>query len=150
MSESLLHRRLVVDTSIAINRLYPDMQLTIDIIEKPGGPVPSMIGGYRPDIIGRSNGQGIHQVIAEAKIDGDVKRLHTICQIDAFIDYLESMKSANGTFILAVNGYVCGTARTILNLNYRHRVSDNIHIKLFDGLDFWCLGRSGETLWRLS
>ncbi len=150
MSESAAHRKLVVETSNAIKRLYSGIHVTIDISEKPGEPAPSIFGGYRPDIIGRYTDPRIHLIIAEAKIGGDVKRSHTLCQINAFIEYLESMKSADGTFILAVEGNISDYSRTLLNLNYRQRVSENIHIKLFDGLDFWSLGSSGETIWHLS
>ncbi|MYF99452.1 hypothetical protein F4212_10005 [Candidatus Poribacteria bacterium] len=126
------------------------MKVTKDIIENPGDPVPPIFGGYRPDIIGKSSDPRIQLVIAEAKTVGDVERTHTLCQIDAFIGHLESMQSANRTFILAVNGPGCEKARNVLNFNCRHRVTENIEIELFDGLDFWRLGAPGDTLWRLS
>ena len=60
------------------------------------------------------------------------------------------MTIGTGTFILAVNGHVAYSARTVLRFACRQRVSSRLHIKLFDGLDFWTLGRLGVPLWRLS
>lgn len=148
MSQSEVHRRLVVDTSKAIQELYPRVNITKDILENPGDDIPQIVGNYRPDIFARTSDPRIQIVIAEAKTHNDLKHSHTLCQIDAFIKYLESKKATNGTFILAVSGHN-EFAKTILNFNFRERVTENLHIKLFDYLDFWDLGPLGEKTWRL-
>ena len=150
MSQSEAHRRLIVATAQAIQQRNPAMQITTDLIENPGDPVPPLIGSYRPDIIARCTTDSIHLVIAEAKTDGDINNRHTRSQIAAFVDHLDSIKNGTGTLILAVNGQVVEKARTVLNFNFRQRVSSRLHIILFDGLDFWALGPPGDTLWRLS
>lgn len=149
MSQSEVHRRLVIDTSLAIKKHNPNLNITTDIFENPGDHVPHFIGNYRPDIFARSSGPCLRLVIAEAKTHGDLKNKHSLCQIDAFLKYLESRKEANGTFILAVYGHD-ELAKTILNLNFRDRVTETLHIKLFDSLDFWDLRPFGEKMWRLS
>ncbi len=145
-----MHRRLVVDTAQAIQRHHPAMQITTDLQAQPGDPVPMLIGGYRPDIIGRHVAESVQTVIAEAKTDRDIENRHTRLQIAAFVTHLHSMEKGTGTFILAVNGQVADTARTVLKFNCRQYVSTRLHIKLFDGLDFWTLGSLGGPLWRLS
>lgn len=147
MSQSEAHRRLVASAAQAIQTVHPTMRVTADLLDAPGEPVPPLIGGYRPDIVASGNATRVSLIIAEAKTDGDIDNRHTHNQIRAFIDHLETMNS--GTFVLAVNGNVADTARTVLRFACRERVSDRLHIKLFDGLDFWSLGPLGETLWRL-
>lgn len=126
------------------------MHVTTDLLDAPGDPLPPLIGGHRPDIIARCVTAGFQFVIAEAKTDGDINNQHTQNQIDAFVDYLDTMKTGTGIFILAVNGHVADSARTVLHFACRQRVSSRLHIKLFDGLDFWTLGPFGAPLWRLS
>ena len=122
----------------------------MDLIENPGDPVPPLIGGHRPDIIGHCAADSIQCIIAEAKTNSDLKTPHTRHQIAAFVNHLDSRKKGTGTFILAVNGEGADEARTVLNFNCRQYVSARLHIKLFDGLDFWALGPTGRALWRLS
>ena len=125
------------------------MHVTTDLLEAPGDPVPPRIGGHRPDIIARCAAACRQFVIAEAKTDGDIDNQHTRSQIGAFVDHLDAMTTGTGTFILAVNGNVAASARTVLRFSCRQRVSSRLHIKLFDGLDFWALGTVGAPLWRL-
>ncbi|MXZ79913.1 MAG: hypothetical protein F4Z15_00745 [Gammaproteobacteria bacterium] len=152
MSQSEQHHRLVITTALAIEQRYPKMEIISDLIGNPGEsePVPPLIGGYRPDIIARSNSTFAQIVIAEAKTDHDIDRQHTNDQISAFVDYLDSLRRGAGTFILSVNGQAAGQARTVLNFNFRKRVTPYLAIKLFDGQDFWTLGSPEETLWCLS
>ena len=128
------------------------MDVTTDLLNVPGDPVPPLIGGHRPDIIARCTIACRRLVIAEAKTDGDIDNRHTRSQIDAFVDYLDAMTTDTGigTFILAVNGHVAASASTLLRFSCRQRVSSRLHIKLFDGLDFWTLGPLGALPWRLS
>ena len=128
------------------------MDVTTDFLDVPGGSVPPLIGGHRPDIIARCAVDRRQLVIAEAKTDGDIDNRHTLSQIDAFVDHLDAMTTSTGigTFILAVNGNAAATARTLLRFSCRQRVSSRLHVKLFDGLDFWALGPLGVPLWLLS
>ena len=126
------------------------MHVTMDLLDAPGDPMPPYIGGHRPDIIARCTAASLQFVIAEAKTNGDIDNQHTRRQIGAFVDHLAAMTMGSGTFILAVNGHVADSARTVLRFACRQRVSSRIHIELFDGLDFWTLGSLGAPLWRLS
>ena len=153
MSQSNAHRRLVAAAAQAIQQRHPTMCVTMDLLDNPGDPVPPCIGGHRPDIIARCTAARRRSVIiAEAKTDGDIDNQHTRSQICAFVDHLEAMTTDTntGTFVLAVNGHVAASARTVLRFSCRQRVSFRLHIKLFDGLDFWALGPFGAPLWRLS
>ena len=126
------------------------MHVTMDLLGVPGDPVPPCIGGHRPDIIGRCTDACLQFIIAEAKTDLDIDNHHTRSQIDGFVDHLDAMTTGTGTFILAVNGQVAGSARTVLHFGCRQRVTSRLQIKLFDGLDFWTLGPPGAPLWHLS
>lgn len=150
MSQSNAHRLLIVATAQAIQQRHPTMHVTMDLLDAPGDAVPPLIGGHRPDIIARCGTACLQLVIAEAKTEGDINNRHTWSQIDAFVGHLEAMTAGTGTFILAVNGHVAASARTVLRFACRQRVSSRLHIKLFDGLDFWILGPPGAPLWRLS
>ena len=122
----------------------------MDLLDAPGDPVPWLIGGHRPDIIARRSAACFQFLIAEAKTDGDIDNQHTLRQVRAFVDHLDAMTTGTGTFILAVNGHVAASARTLLRFTCRQRVSSRLRVKLFDGLDFWTLGPIGAPLWRLS
>ena len=126
------------------------MHITTDLLDAPGDPVPPRIDGHRPDIMARCTAAGLQFIIAEAKTDGDIDNRHTRSQIGAFMDHLDAMTTGTGTLILAVNGQVADSARTVLRFACRQRVTSRLHIKLFDGLDFWTLGPPGAPLWRLS
>ena len=150
MSQSELHCLLVATAAEAIRELHPEMRLTLDIQESPGDPVPSLINGHRPDILGLCTDVPPRLVIADAKTDGDIDNLHTYSQIDAFLMHLEAMQSGIGTFILAVNGQAADKARGFLRLNCRHRVTSRLQVKIYDGLDFWTLTPPGGEPWHLS
>lgn len=150
MSQSDVHRRLVIATAKAMRRRHPTVRLMTDLLEAPGDPVPPLIGGHRPDIVACCDEVYQHLFIAEAKTDGDIDNRHTWSQIRAFVNHLDALPSGTGIFILAVNGQVADTARTVLRFTCRQQVSSRLRIKLFDGLDFWALGPFGAPLWRLS
>ena len=150
MSQSSVHRRLVAAAAQAIQQRHPEMLVTTDLLDTPGDPVPPLIGGHRPDIIARCAAACLQLVIAEAKTDGDIDNPHTRSQIRAFVDHLDTIKIGTGTFILTVNGNVAPLARALLRFSCRQRVSSRLHVKLFDGLDFWSLGPFGAPLWHLS
>lgn len=150
MSQSDTHRRLVAAATQAILQRYPTMHITADLLDKPGDKVPPLIGRYRPDIVAGCTALCVQYIIAEAKTDGDIDNQHTRGQINAFVGYLDAMTTGTGTFIFVVNGNVADLARTVLRFACRQRVSSRLHIELFDGLDFWTLGKDGAPLWRLS
>ena len=149
MSQSDAHRQLVLAAERAIRLRHPDICVSTDLQDNPGDPVPPLIGGYRPDIVARSRTTCIQLIIAEAKTDGDIRNEHTLDQIRAFVDHLETMPHGAGAFLLAVNGHVADLARGVLRFTFRQRVSSRLHIGLFDGLDFWFLGPTGAPQWHL-
>ena len=150
MSQSEMHRRLVVNAAKAILQQHPGMRLTLDVQKAPGDPVPSPINGHRPDIAGLNTGACLRVLIAEAKTDADIDNNHTRSQLDAYLRHLDSIKSGIGIFIMAVNGEAADTARGLLKFHCRDQVSSCLQVKVFDGLDFWTLGPPGGELWRLS
>ena len=137
-------------TARAIQERDPCLRVTTDISAAPGDPVPPQISGYRPDIFARRHTKPIGLVIAEAKTDGDVDKLHTRHQVEAFLRHLDAMPHGDGTFVLAVSGRVADTARTMLRFACRDRVSGRLRVAVYDGLDFWNLGPPGAPSWRLS
>lgn len=149
MSQSEDHRRILIGAAQAIRRRYPALPITMDLQESPGDPLPPIIGRHRPDFMAGTTVPPLRYVIAEAKTDWDVKRPHTVSQVNAFMGHLQSM-AGNSIFILAVNGRVAHIAKTMLCLNCRDLVSSRLQVELFDGLDFWTLMGKGAPLWRLS
>lgn len=149
MSQSDEHRQLVLAAARAIERCSPGIRVRLDIQERPGDRVPPLIGGFRPDIIGRSRGEESKLVIGEAKTGGDIDNQHTVSQIRAFVDYLHAAPYDVGVFVLAVDGTVADLARTVLRFSCRHRVASRLRIALFDRLDFWLLGQVKGPPWRL-
>lgn len=150
MSQSDMHRRMVVNAATAIRQQHPKMRLTLDIQDAPGDPVPSSVNGHRPDIAGLSTGACFRVLIAEAKTDGDIDNSHTRRQVDAYLRHLDTIKSGTGIFIMAVNGEAADIARGLLKFHCRARVSSCLQVKVFDGLDFWTLGPQGGEPWHLS
>ena len=150
MSQSDAHRKLVIATARAIRQRHPNVLIQTDIQGSPGDPVPPLIGGYRPDIIGRYAPACPDLFIAEAKTDSDIERQHTLDQIDAFVGYLRNLRHGIGTFILTVDGCIADRARTVLRFACRQHVSSRLCVRLFDGLDFWVLNALGVPQWRLS
>ena len=150
MSQSDAHRDLVLATARAIRQRHPNVLIQTDLQESPGDPVPPLIGGYRPDIIGRWVSPCPDLFIAEAKTDSDMARQHTLDQIDAFVGHLCTLRRGVGTFILTVDGRIADRAKTVLQFACRRHVSSRLCVQLFDGLDFWGLDPIGVPQWRLS
>ena len=150
MSQSNAHRELILRTARAIRQRHPNALIQMDLQESPGDPVPPLIRGYRPDIIGRCAHACSGLLIAEAKTDADMRRQHTLDQIDAFVGHLRTLQRGVGTFILTVDGCVADRARTVLRFACRQHVSPRLWVHLFDGLDFWALNPLGDPQWRLS
>lgn len=121
----------------------------MDLQQTPGDPVPPLISGYRPDIIAHPPANGPDLLIAEAKTNRDIDSQHTLDQINTFVEHLQTRPRGVGTFVLAVNGCVADRARTVLRFACRERVSPQVRVSLFDGLDFWNLGSAGAPQWRL-
>ena len=149
MSQSNAHRELVLATALAIQQRHPDVSVCADLQEFPGDPVPPLIGGFRPDIFARSVCACPNVLIAEAKTDRDIDNQHTLDQIGAFLDHLDTLPLGVGTLVLAVDGCAADLARTVLGFACRQRVSPRLRVKLFDGFDFWLLGAVGVRQWRL-
>lgn len=149
MSQSKIHRNLVFETAHALKQRYPKISIYVDLQELPGDPIPPLIGGYRPDIIGRYAPTSLDVLIAEAKTNADIDNQHTLNQIGAFLNHLDTRLSGVGTFVLAVEGCIADHARMILALTYRRRISSRLHILVFDGLDFWILNPPGISQWHL-
>ena len=150
MSQSDMHSRLVLATATAIQQRHPTARIVTDLIESPRDPVPPLISGHRPDIVALCNAACLLHFIAEAKTDGDIDNRHTCSQISAFVNHLDALASGTGIFILTVSGEVADVARSVLRFTCPQQVSPRLHVKLFDGLDFWTLGPLGAPLWRLS
>ena len=150
MSQSDAHRELVIATARAIRKRHPNALIQTDLQESPGDPVPPLIDGYRPDIIGRYSPACPDLFIAEAKTDSDIERQHTLDQIDAFVGHLCTLRRGIGTFILTVDGCTADRARTVLRFACRHLVTSRLCVHLFDSLDFWVLNPLGVPQWRLS
>ena len=149
MSQSNAHRELVIAATRAIRQRRRDILILADLQDSPGDPVPPLIGGYKPDIIGRCVRTHAILLIAEAKTDRDIDKQHTLDQIGAFLDRLHRLPRGVGTFIFTVDGRVADHARTFLRFACRQYVSSRLCVNLFDGLDFWVLGPPGGPPWRL-
>lgn len=149
MSQSETHRRLVISVAQSIQRRYPTIHITTDLQNAPGDQVPQILCGFRPDVIARSNSKPTQLVIAEAKTNHDINNMHTLNQINAFVNHLQSIQACNGSFILAVSGEVADQARTVLRFACIESVSPKVQVNLFDGLDFWCLNTEENPQWRL-
>ena len=150
MSQSDTHRELVLSTAHAIRQRHPNVLIQTDLQKSPGDPIPPLIGGYRPDIIGRCAPACPDLFIAEAKTDSDLERQHSLNQIDAFVGHLRTLRRGVGTFILTVDGGIADRARTVLRFTCHQHVSSRLCVHLFDGLDFWGLYPLGVPQWRLS
>lgn len=147
MSQSEQHRHLVIQVVKALEARLPLMSFIVDVQQKPGGAVPPLIEGFRPDVYA-SEDSSHSIVIAEAKTDGDLNNTHTNKQIACFLNYLERKK--NGFFVLSVNGCRADSARTLLRFVRQVTHVTNTAIAVFDGFDFWLLDSSNGAKWHLS
>ena len=148
MSESVDHRRLIVDGISLIASKYPYMKITSDIQESPGDPVPVLIGGHRPDIYATDLSQdaNLNFIIAEAKTDYDLDKPHTESQVKSFIGYLEQKEQSQ--FILLTTGVGARRAKSILRFVHDEESVKRTQLTIFDTLDLWCYN-SETKRWRL-
>lgn len=147
MSQSDQHSHLVIQVVKALETRFPLMSFIADVQQKPGGPVPPLIDGFRPDVYA-SEDSNRSIVIAEAKTDGDLNNRHTHKQIECFLNYLERRK--NGFFVLSVTGCRADSARTLLRFIRQVTHVTSTAITVFDGCDFWLLDSSNGATWDLS
>lgn len=146
MSESEEHRSLVFGVRNALRELYPRSTPVIDILRFPGDRVPPKIGGFRPDLF--ISDEEV-TVIAEAKTDNDIDRMHTYGQVMSFIGYLEKSCSKDRLFVLAVTGRRADFARTILRFVRQEIKPWRTQVAVFDEYDLWLLDRNSFT-WTIS
>lgn len=124
------------------------MKITTDLQETPGGSIPPLIGGHRPDIYGTdfSENARIDYLIAEAKTVTDLNRPRTEEQIVSFIGSLEQRE--RGLFILSVFGEGSGLAKSILRFMHEAGPISRTRLVIFDSLDLWCFNGKSR-IWRL-
>ena len=147
MSQSDLHRHLVIQVVKALEARFPSMSFITDVQQKPGDKVPPLIDGFRPDVYA-SEAFSSSIIIAEAKTDGDLNNEHTNNQIVAFVNYLERRR--DGFFVLSVTGCGADRARTLLRFACQLTHVNSTAIAVFDGCDFWSLDSSDGATWHLS
>lgn len=148
MSQSDLHRLLVVGVLEALEARYPEVPFEVDLQRNPGDPVPPIIAGFRPDVYAAAGTPAGPVVIAEAKTDSDLDTKHTYDQVVSFVAYLEQRDNAR--FILSVTGCGADRAKTLLRFVRQELQVTRTSISLYDTYDFWCIDRVGGKMWHLS
>ena len=148
MSQSDLHKRLVVQVADKIKTRYPEISIVTDIQQAPNDTVPPMIKGFRPDVYATMPTGSIPVVIAEAKTDFDIENKHTEQQVSAFIDYLEQMPK--GVFIMAVTGHMANRSKTFLRFFRQANPAIRTTLSVFDSHDLWTLAPMPSPIWHLS
>ena len=146
LSQSNLHQDLVRAVADRMGQRFTGMNLVVDDQQAPGNLIPPLVDGYRPDVYGRSFGQGI-TALAEAKTPLDVDSKRSLGQLSAFIRHLE--RTGNGVFILSVPGHCADRAKTTLRLLNRELLVKQTSLEVYDQLDFWTLDRPTGHLWHL-
>ena len=140
MSESDAHRTLVRTVEEILRVAYPAASILVDIQPQPGTEAPPKLGGFRPDILVRSETQ---TAIAEAKTAGDLDKKHTYDQVRSFVTYLE--RSPSGLFVLSVPGSSADRAKTVLRFLRLEIGPSRTRIALFDQCDLWLLEPDAVT-----
>lgn len=148
MSQSDIHRNLVIRVAEALAVRYPGVSFTTDLQQIPGDAVPPVIGGFRPDVYACRRTSAGPVVIAEAKTDRDLDNKHTYNQVASFIAYLEQI--GNGLFVLSVTGYGADHAKTLLRFIRQDVRVTYTGIAVFDSCDFWFIDPDGGRKWHLS
>lgn len=148
MSQSDLHRELVIQIATELELRYPKISITTDIQQKPGDSVPPMISNFRPDVYANLPTNPPTIIIAEAKTDNDIDNQHTRNQITAFINYFE--RQVSGSFILSVTGCGADRAKTLLRFLCQDIRPTNTDVFVYDGCDFWSLDSISGVMWHLS
>ena len=147
MSQSELHRSLVIRVANALEARYPRILIATDLQRRPGDPVPPLICGYRPDVYATNTSREL-VVIADAKTESDIDRAHTDDQLASFVGFLE--RRNRGVFVLSVSGSGADHAKTVLFFAHRRVRVRRTEFAIFDGCDFWSLDPGGSVRWRLS
>ena len=148
MSQSDIHRNLVIRVAEALEARYPGVSFTTDVQQIPGDAVPPNIGGFRPDVYACRKTSADPVVIAEAKTDRDLDNKHTHNQVVSFIAYLE--RKGNGLFVLSVTGCGADHAKTLLRFIRQDIRATHTDIAVFDSCDFWFIDPNGGRMWHLS
>ena len=146
MSQSDEHKRLVREMARAIAIRYPEVQPVVDLPLRPGGTVPPLVDGYRPDVYGE-DATGELLVVGEAETAGGLERRHTYRQLRAFAGHLE--RRGGGIIVLAVPGGRGDRAKTLLRFLAFELGIERVELRVFDGLDFWVWTPVGGEAWRL-
>ena len=146
MSQSDLHRNLVIQVQNALQLRYSEISIVTDIQLIPGSEQPPLIGKYRPDVYGYVDSSRLI-AIAEAKTDKDIDNVHTYDQLTAFIHHLELI--GNGNLVLSVTGHSADLAKTVLRFFCRNISVTRTNIAVFDGCDFWWFDVLEGMSWRL-
>ena len=146
MSQSDLHRNLVIQVQNALQMRHPEISIVTDIQLIPGSELPPQIGKYRPDVYGYVQSSRL-TAIAEAKTDEDIDNTHTCNQLTAFIHHLEHI--GNGILVLIVNGHRANLAKTVLRFLCREIRVTRTKIAVFDGCDFWWFDIVEGMIWHL-
>ena len=147
MSQSDLHRNLVLRVAEEIKSRYPQIAVVVDVQKIPGDPVPPLIGGFRPDVYAETQTACAIVVIAEAKTDNDINNRHTREQVSAFIRHLE--EKPNGRFIFSVTDVGANRAKTVLRFMHQEMRTVGTELSVFDQLDLWSLDLESGVLWHL-
>lgn len=147
MSQSEAHKGLVEDTAQALAIRFPGISLSVDLQKSPGDEIPPLIGNFRPDIYAKLPKLDMI-IIAEAKTDRDIDNWHTHAQIRAFITYMNDLQG-EGKLILAVAGNSANSAKTLMRFIFSEITVTDMHIEVYDGLDFWMLDVEAGRQWRL-
>ena len=148
MSQSDLHRELVLRVAEALQVRYSGVTFLTDLQQVPGDAVPPNINGFRPDVYGSRKTFADAVVVAEAKTDRDLDNRHTYNQIVCFITYLE--QKGNGLFVLSVTGCAADHAKTLMRFIRQDMGVMHTDIAVFDSCDFWFIDPGGGRMWHLS
>ena len=149
MSQSDVHRDLIMQVADEIQSCYPKISIITDLQQKPGDAVPPMISGFRPDVYAVQPDTSPSIIIAEAKTDGDLNNRHTEAQLQAFIRYLEH-ETDDGLLVLAVTGRRADQAKTLLWITRQINQTVNTTLAVYDSHDFWVIDQESGVAWHLN
>lgn len=146
MSESDVHRSLVLRTAVAVRQKCTQVAtLLTDVLTKPGDAVPPLVEGHRPDLYGTGRDNKL-VVLGEIETLASMRSRHTVRQLGAFLCYLER-QSLRGCLVLAAEGSGADRAKVLLGFLVAEHAIKTTSILVYDGLDFWHL--AGAVQWRL-
>lgn len=126
---------------------HPQVSFTVDIQQRPGDPMPAIIGGFRPDAYAVLPVPP-SIIIVEAKTDRDLDNSHTDKQLAAFVAHLEQKKT--GSLVLSVTGPRADDAKTVLRFLRQTAQVQYATLSVYDGCDLWSLDQDSGVMWHLS